>query len=96
MLSRALISVCLGLSLASCAGAPVTPGREKSPVVVDAAAKQATGCPKASGATRVAAALNCTGPESVYSKTDIDRTGEATVGGALQNLSTTLTVHGNP
>ena len=95
MLNRALISVCLGLSLVSCAGAPATSGTAKSPLAADASVRQASGCPKATSATRSAAAVNCTGPENVYTKSDIDRTGEATVGGALQNLSTTLTVHGN-
>jgi hypothetical protein len=95
MLYRAFISVCVGLSLASCAGTPATRDTPKSPLAAEAAAKKAPECPKPPEATRATAALNCTGPESVYTKTDIDRTGEATVGGALQNLSTTLTVHGN-
>jgi hypothetical protein len=96
MLNRALISVCLGLALASCAGAPTTSGTAKAPPAAGASASQTSGCPKANGATQPAAALHCYGPESVYGKSDIDRTGEPTVGGALQNLSTTLTVHGNP
>ena len=84
MLRRALISVCLALSLASCAGAPATPDTVKSPVAAGAA--PASGCPRSSSATRTAAsAVNCSGAKSVYSRGDIDRTGEATVGGALQN-----------
>lgn len=96
MLNRALISVCLGLSLASCASGRVARDTAKSPVAESAAPAQALRCPRSDDATRPAAALDCSGPKSVYTKTDIDRTGESTVGGALQNLSTTLTVHGNP
>ena len=96
MLNRALISVCLGLSLAACAGTPATPDTAKSAVAAGAAPTQAPQCPRSGDATRPAPELNCSAPKSVYTKTDIDRTGEATVGGALQNLSTTLTVHGNP
>ena len=96
MLSRALISICLGVSLASCAGTPLTSETAKSPVAAGAVPSQAPGCPRSSNSPTPAPALNCTGPSSVYTRTNIDRTGEATVGGALQNLSTTLTVHGNP
>jgi hypothetical protein len=92
MLSRALISIGLGLSLASCAGTPVSPAT----VAGSAAPTQGPGCPRSSGSPPPASALNCSGPSSVYTRTNIDRTGEATVGGALQNLSTTLTVHGHP
>jgi hypothetical protein len=96
MFNRALITACLGLSLASCAGTPATRGTAQSPVAAGPAATQALECPRSNGTAQPAPALNCSGPKSVYTKTDIDRTGEATVGGALQNLSTTLTVHGNP
>jgi len=97
MLNRALIAVCLGMSLVSCAGSPAAPGTAKSTVAAAAAPTGPVGCVSPGGTTPAPApAPNCSAPGTVYSRTDIDRTGQPTVGAALQNLSPALTVHGNP
>jgi hypothetical protein len=94
MLNRVLIGACLSLSLIACATTPAGPGTAKPPAAVQAAPVQTLGCARPDNGTRLpATAPNCSGPASVYSKSDIDRTGQADTGDALRMLSPSLTVH---
>jgi hypothetical protein len=94
MLNRALIGACLLLSLMSCASTPAGSGTAKPTVAVRAAPAQPLGCARPDKDTRLpSSAPNCTAPGSVYSKADIDRTGQADTGDALRMLSPSLTVH---
>jgi hypothetical protein len=43
-----------------------------------------------------AGANTCSAPGSTFTRSAIDRTGQADVGDALRNLSPSLTVHGEP
>ena len=94
MLTRALIGACLLLSLISCASTPAEHGTAKPTVAASAQPTQPSGCVSPEKGTRLpAVAANCAAPGSVYSKPDIDRTGQADVGDALRFLSPSLTVH---
>jgi len=94
MLNRALIGACLLLSLVSCATTPAGPGTAKPTAAVQAAPVQTLGCARPDNGTRLpATSPNCGAPGSVYTRPDIDRTGQADTGDALRMLSPSLTVH---
>ena len=93
MLKYIVVGVCLAVSLSSCASTGGTTATAKPTVVTRAAATQAP-CSSPDGSTRVAAGVNtCSAPGSAFTRSDIDRTGQADVGDALRNLSPSLTVH---
>jgi len=88
MLGKILTGACI-IALAACASHPTT-GASAA-----AATKQPLGCVSAATATRLAtSASDCAGPGSVYSKGDIDRTGQPLLDQALRTLDPAVTTHG--
>jgi hypothetical protein len=88
-MTRSLALGALALVLAACATAPVSPGKATT-----ASATPPPGC-VGQTATRIPVKdpKACEAFGATYTREDIDRTGQSTVGGALPMLDPSITRH---